>query len=519
MGRIVIDPITRIEGHLKVEVVVEDGEIKDARTSGVLFRGIEVILKGRDPRDAQRITQRVCGVCPASHSTASALCLDSAFGIDGSIPDNGRLIRNLILGSAHIADHILHFYLLTALDYVDVTQVTAYEGNDAALCTFKDFLQRGELGPFVPRYDGDYRFPTVISQQLVRHYIEALRMRRKAHEMCALFGGKMPHDMAIVPGGVTENATEDKVLSFMWRLSDLKDFIDNVYLPDVLALAEVYGDYLALGIGCCRLLSYGSYELDGREPDLTKRKRLFRQGTVDHSLKLSPLDISAVCEHVKYSWYVKSTTGRHPASGETQVEEHKEGAYSWIKSPRYEGQVYEVGPLARVMASYLGGDAETVSVVDPALARLKADLPAMFSVMGRHLTRACSCKVVADNMSAWLLQLKPGEPVYLEYEMPDRCVGMGLVEAARGALGHYIEINDRRIVNYQCVTPSTWNVSPRDDRDEPGPMEQALIGTKVKDEANPFEVVRIIRSFDPCLACAVHLITPSGRTMNEFRVA
>lgn len=518
MGKIVIDPITRIEGHLKVEATVDNGEVKDARSSGTLFRGIELILGGRDPRDANRITQRICGVCPTSHSTAAALCLDSAFGVGGSIPDNGRIIRNLILGSAHIADHILHFYHLTALDYVDVTKVAKYEGNNTTLNSVKDFIQRGELGPFVPRYEGDYRFPDKVDQELASHYVEALRIRRKAQEMCSLFGGKMPHNMSIVPGGVTEVPTVDKIASFLWRVNEVRTFIDEVYLPDVVAAAGAYGDYFAIGAGCRSLLSYGGYELDGKEADLTKRKRLFKQGTVSADLKLSTIDIGAITEEVKHSWYDDSTSGRKAAQGETVPKEEKSGAYSWVKAPRYDGKVYEVGPLARVMATYLAGDEKVKALVDPALAKFKAGPGAMFSVLGRHLARAVGTKVIADTMPGWLLELKPGEPVYQEYEIPEQSTGVGLVEAARGALGHWIQIKDQRIDNYQCVVPSTWNMSPRDDRGEPGPLEQALTGTKVRDEENPFEIVRIVRSFDPCLACAVHLITPKGGTISRFRV-
>jgi hydrogenase large subunit len=518
MGKIIIDPITRIEGHLKVEATVEKGIVKDAKSSGTLFRGLEIILRGRDPRDAQRITQRICGVCPTSHSIASTLCLDSAFGLGASIPDNGRLLRNLILGSAHIADHILQFYHLAALDYVDVTKVANYEGTDSALNSVKKFIERGELGPFVPRYEGDYRFPDAVDRQLVGHYVEALRMRRKGQEMCSIFGGKMPHNMAVVPGGVTEIPTIDKITSFLWRLNELRTFIDQVYLPDVLAVAEVYSDYFEIGTGCRRLLSYGSYELDGKEPDLTKRKRLFKQGTIDSNLSLRPIDIIEIAEYVKYSWYNDSTTGKKPAQGETIPQEDKAGAYSWVKSPRYNGDVYEVGPLARIMATYLSGDEKVKSIVDPALAKFKASPKVLFSTLGRHLARAVSCKVIADTMPAWLLELKPGEPVYQEYEIPDESSGMGLVDAARGALGHFIQIKDKRIANYQCVVPSTWNMSPRDDKGQPGPLEQALTGTRVKDEANPVEIVRIVRSFDPCLACAIHLITPKGETLSKFRI-
>lgn len=519
MGKIIIDPVTRIEGHLKIEAVVKKGEIKDARSSGMLFRGIEIILHGRDPRDAQRYTQRICGVCPTSHSTAATLNLDSAFGIADKIPDNGRIIRNLILGAAHIADHILHFYHLAALDYVDVTKVARYRGSDPVLNSIKSFAQRGELAPFVPRYEGDYRLSDKANLEALAHYVQALEMRRKGQEMLSIFGGKMPHDMAIIPGGVTAGPTIDKIASFLWRLNELRDFIDNVYIPDVLMIAEAYSDYFKIGTGCGKLLSYGIYDLDGKEADLTQRKRLFKQGTTSISLKPAELDTSKITEQVKHSWYDDSTSGKHPTHGETKPNLKKEAAYSWVKSPRYDGEVYEVGPLARVMVNYASNDPVIKPLVDATLSRFKASPKAMFSVLGRHAARALYTKVIADSMPAWLLQLKPDEPAYIDYTIPEEATGMGLVDGARGALGHWVEIKNRRIANYQCVVPSTWNFSPRDDKEQPGPIEQALLGTKVKDESNPFEVVRIIRSFDPCLACAIHLITPGGGTIGEFRVS
>ncbi len=493
--------------------------VKEARSWGTLFRGIELILRGRDPRDAQRITQRICGVCPTSHSMASTLCLDSAFGIADKITDNGRLMRNLILGAAHIADHILHFYHLATLDYVDVTKVAQYEGPSTALNSVKEFIQRGELGPFMPRYEGDYRLSDEANQQAVAHYLEALNMRRKAQEMLSIFGGKMPHNCGIMPGGVTEVPMVDKITSFLWRLNELRDFIDNVYIPDVLAVAEAYSDYFEIGAGCRNLLSYGSYDLDGKEADLTKRQRLFRQGTVSADLKLAELDITEITEDVKHSWYADSTSGRRPTEGETKPEAGKDGAYSWIKSPRYKGQVYEVGPLARVMTTYASGNPTVRELVDSTLSRFKAGPEAMFSVLGRHAARALGIKFIADSMPGWLLQLKVGEPAYIDYELPDESTGMGLVDAARGALGHWIEIKEGKIANYQCVVPTTWNASPKDDREQPGPIEQAIMGTRIRDEGNPFEIVRIVRSFDPCLACAVHLVTPKGRSLGEFRVA
>ncbi|MFC2056301.1 nickel-dependent hydrogenase large subunit [Chloroflexota bacterium] len=519
MGHIVIDPVTRIEGHLKIDAIVENGEVKEAKSTGNLFRGFELILQGRDPRDAQRLTQRICGVCPTSHSTAATLNLDSAFGLADKIPDNGRIIRNLILGSAHIADHILHFYHLAALDYVDITKVAKYEGTDPALNSVKRFIERGELAPFVPRYEGDYRLPDEVDQQLAAHYVEALTMRRKGQEMLSIFGGKMPHNVGIVPGGVTEVPTVDKIASFLWRLNELRDFLDNIYIPDVLTVAEAYSDYFEMGKGCGNFLSYGSYELEGKEADLTKRERLFKPGTISADLKLGKLDPSKISEEVKHSWYANSTTGRNPSQGKTEPDEMKAEAYSWLKSPRYDGKVYETGPLARALVTYASGEPTLKALVDSTLARFSAPPSALFSVLGRHAARALGTKFIADSMPGWLLQIKPGEPVYIDYTIPEEAQGMGLIEAARGALGHWIEIKEGKIANYHVVTPTSWNASPKDDNNQPGPIEQALVGTKIKDEENPFELVRIVRSFDPCLACAIHLITPKGRSLGEFRVS
>ena len=505
MAKVTIDPITRIEGHLKIETEVDDGVVKDARSTGNLFRGIEIILRGRDPRDAQVIAQRICGVCPQSHGMAAALCLDSAFGLGDKIPDNARLMRNLIQG-AHVAqDNVLHFYHLAALDYVDIADVAKYEGKDSDLNSVKDFISRGQLGPFMPRYEGDYRLPVEVNQMAAAHYLQALDIRRMGHETVAIFSGKIPHSVGIVPGGVTALPTVDKITAFLWKVRKLQDFIDNVYIPDVLAIAGVYSDYLEIGAGCKNLLSYGGYDLQGDEADLTTRKRLFKQGTVSAAdLKLRKLDMDSITEGVKYSWYEDSSSGKHPSVGETKPEYGKPDAYSWVKAPRYGGQVYEVGPLARVCTSYVDGHPEITRLVDWALAELKAPPSALFSVMGRHLARAISAKVIADSLEKWLLELKPGEPTYVEYEIPDEGAGMGLIEGSRGALGHWIEIKDKKIENYQAVVPTTWNASPRDDAGTPGPMEQALIGTKVRDKDNPFELVRIVRSFDPCLACAIH---------------
>jgi hydrogenase large subunit len=304
--------------------------------------------------------------------------------------------------------------------------------------------------------------------------------------------------------------------SFLWRLNDIREFIDNIYLPDVFTIAAAYGDYFETGRGCANLLSFGAYDLDGSELDLLARNRLMKQGTVSSELEWRPADPAKISECVTHSWYDGPGGPLGPADGETIPNENKPGAYSWVKAPRYEGKVYEVGPLARIMASYVSGGQNVKPLVDSALSTAGIGPRSMFSVLGRHLARALSAKVLADSMGDWLLRLKPGEPAYVPYEIPEESRGMGLIEGARGALGHWIEIRDKRIGRYQCVVPSTWNMSPRDDRGQHGPLEQALIGTKVGDEANPFELVRIVRSFDPCLACAVHVLTPKGRDLGRF---
>ncbi|UCF09303.1 MAG: nickel-dependent hydrogenase large subunit [Candidatus Bipolaricaulota bacterium] len=495
---IVIDPITRIEGHLKVEAVVEDGVVREARSTGTLFRGLELILRGRDPRDAPRVTQRICGVCPTAHATASSTALDQAFGIAGSIPDNGRIERNLIFGCNYLQSHILHFYHLAALDYVDVTAAAGYQGSDSALQTARRFLERGEAGPFVPRYEGDYRLPDELSRAATAHYVQALDIRRRAHEMLAVFGGKMPHNVGIVPGGVTQVPEVDTITQFLWRLNEIRTFIDGVYLPDVLAVAEHYGDHAEIGGGCRRYIDYGGFPLaDGMR---------FAPGTMDADSAVGGLDAERITESIRHAWYEADADPLPPSRGETHPKPGKEGGYSWVKAPRYDGKVHEGGPLARVLLAYSREDPVIVPLVDDALRALGADRDALHSALGRHLARAIECKVVADAMAEWVLELAPGEPVYCSYELPEEGEGAGLVAAPRGALGHWVRIEGGRIAHYQCVVPTTWNASPMDDAGEPGPMEQALLGTPVRDPDNPFEIVRIVRSFDPCLACAVHVI-------------
>jgi len=504
VSKIVVDPVTRVEGHLKIETEVEDGVVKEARSTGNLFRGFEILLQGRDPRDAQVITQRICGVCPQSHGIAAALSLEDALGISGQILDNARLIRNLVQGIHVVQDHILHFYHLAALDYVDIAALEYYKGENSVLNSVKDFIMRGEPGPFLPRYEGDYRLKASLNQKVAAHYLDAFEIRRLGHEMVSIFSGKIPHSAGIVPGGVTCRPTMEMITAFLWKLRKIRDFINTVYLPDVIAIGRVYHDYFEIGAGCRNYLSYGGYQRHGTDPDADEPGSLYIRGITSAKLRPAKLKISKVAESVRHSWYEDYGVAKHPRGGETIPRYGKKGAYSWVKSPRYDGQVFEVGPLARVLVNYAHGDPAITDLVDSSLSELKLPASALFSVMGRHLARAVCAKYLADNIEKWLFEIKPEEPVFVEYTIPEESAGAGLTEASRGALGHWIEIKDKKIANYQCVVPTTWNASPSDENGNPGPIEQALTGVKVRDRENPFELVRIVRSFDPCLACAIH---------------
>lgn len=509
---IVIDPVTRIEGHLKIEAVVDGGKVKEAKTTGTLFRGFEIILKGRHPLDAPRFTQRVCGVCPTAHGTASSLALDSALGI-GEIPENGRIIRNLILGSNFLQSHILHFYHLAALDYIDVAQVADYKGNDRVLISIKDFISRGELAPFVPRYEGDYRLKKDLTLRLVVNYAKALEMRNKAHQLLTVFGGKMPHNVGTMPGGVIGELTPDKITNFLWRLNEIRDFINDSYLPDIIEIGKQYKDNFKIGRGCKRYIAYGAFPLDSKNTQM-----LLARGLLDDNATPSEVDISKIREDITNSWY-EGPDGIDPHEAETKPHPKKKDAYSFLKSPRYNGKVFEVGPLSRLLVLYNSGDKTVKNLIDHTAKVVGIGVEDLKSSLGRHVARALETKLVADAMAEWILQLKPGEPLIAKYEIPESGRGEGLTEAPRGALGHWVSIEGKKIKNYQLIVPTTWNASPKDRKGQPGPMEQALMDTEVKDEKNPFELVRIVRSFDPCLACSVHVINHKGKELGEYRVA
>ncbi len=464
------DPVTRIEGHLEVEVEFDTvngiQQVVNVRASGLLFRGIENILLGRDPRDAQHITQRICGVCPVAHSMAAVKALDAACGV--TVPADARILRNLVNAANFIESHILHFYLLA----------------------LPDFIAGPAMPPWQAEWNVDRRFDEKTSKALLTGYLKALEMRRKGHEMGALFGGRLPHPPAYVAGGFTATPRPERIATCRAYLNDLIAFIQDRLIPDAELLASQYDDYLHVGRGYGNLLAFGVFELD----DTGNGKLLAAGHVVEGSATPLPLDPAAVTEHVTHSWFKNTTDGLPPASGQTKAIDpaSKDYAYSWLKAPRYEGRPYEVGPLARMWVN--------------------GDYRRGISVMDRHLARASEALKIALAARNWLEELVPEGPVYEPPTVPESATSMGLTEAPRGALGHWLGIAAGRISHYQVISPTTWNVSPRDHKGILGPLEEALLGTPVQNTDQPIEVMRVIHSFDPCLDCAAHVVKPKHQS-------
>lgn len=460
-----IDPVTRLEGHLKIQVTVDvvNGvqQVISARATGTLFRGFENLLINRHPWDAQHITQRICGVCPVSHTMAAVMAQENACGIRPTA--NGRIMRNLVLGANFIQSHILHFYHLAALDFVNGPN----------------------MPPWQPSWPVDRRLSQAGNDRLVGNYVKALEMRRKAHEMGAIFGGRLPAPPSFVPGGITAQPTTARIAQFRTYLKELVDFIGSTYLPDVQFLGSAYPDYASIGGGYGHLLAFGVFQLDNGDANrLLKRGVLLRGAT-----KPIAMDTSKIMEQVNYSWYADASKLR-PGNGVTVPQYPKGDAYSWLKAPRYQDKPMEVGPLARMNIT----DGKRRGV----------------SVLARHIARAEEALLIAQAMTPWLDELQPGASVVADSVIPTTNVNTtGMTEAPRGALGHWLQLSGGKISRYQIVTPTCWNASPRDAYNQPGPIERALIGTPVEDVAKPIEVMRVIHSFDPCLSCAVHVARPN----------
>ncbi|MDD2853146.1 MAG: nickel-dependent hydrogenase large subunit [Desulfuromonadaceae bacterium] len=565
MARIVVDPITRIEGHLRIEAEIEGGFIKDAWSSATMFRGIEKILKGRDPRDAWFWTQRFCGVCTTVHSIASIRAVEDALKI--KIPPNAQLIRNIIMGIQNIQDHVIHFYHLHALDWVDITSgLQADPTKTAALAAslsdwpnnsatyfkavqdkVKAFVASGRLGPFANAYWGHpaYKLPPEANLMATAHYLEALEWQKDVIKIHAILGSKNPHPQTFLVGGMSipidpdsQNALNaDKLIEIKRLLKKAQDFVEKVYIPDLLAVASFYKEWAGIGGGVGNYLSYGEF------PDANGNMWFPVGALLDKDLsKVLPVDQGKIAEYVDHSWFENSGgpgKGLHPFDGETEARYtgpkppyqnlDTTAKYSFVKSPRYEEKAMEVGPLARILVAYASGHKETKAVVDLVLGKLGVGAPALFSTLGRTAARGIDCLLIAQQTPKWLDELI-GNISKGDYRIhnneswdpstwPAEAKGYGFHEAPRGALGHWIKIKDQKILNYQAVVPSTWNASPRDAKGQRGPYEAALVGTPVADQNKPLEILRTIHSFDPCLACAVHVMDVDGNEVVTVKVS
>jgi hydrogenase large subunit len=567
MTRIVVDPVTRIEGHLRIEAVVENGVITDAFSSGTMIRGLEKILIGRDPRDAWAITERVCGVCTTIHALASVRAVEDALGI--AVPPTAELIRNIMQTTQYVQDHVVHFYHLHALDWVDVVNalkadpkkaaelaqsLSKYDKNTASYFSevqnkIKAFAASG-LGIFANGYWGHpaYKLPPEVNLIGVAHYLDALEWQKEIVKIHAVFGGKNPHPNYLV-GGVPCSIDANEVaainterLNLVSRLiSQAEEFVNNVYIPDLLAVASFYKDWTKYGGGLSNYLSYGDFPTKGYgHPEAFKYARgAVLNRDLSRVYPVNAKDQQEIKEYIAHSWYSYeggNEQGLHPWAGETEIKyagpkppfETLEGyeKYSFLKTPRWKENPMEVGPLSRLIVSYAAGHSDVKEVVGATLGKLGAPVDALFSTLGRTAARGIDAALAMGWLKEFFGELmervKINEVSTFNNERwdpktwPEDAEGVGLVEAPRGALAHWIKIHKGAIENYQLVVPTTWNGSPRDAKQQRSSFEASLIGTPVANLEQPVEILRTIHSFDPCLACAVHLYDPQGRHLNQI---
>jgi hydrogenase large subunit len=568
MSRVIVDPVTRIEGHLRIEAEVDGGVVRDAWSSSTMFRGIEIILKGRDPRDAWAFTQRICGVCTTVHAIASIRAVENAIG--SSPPPNARLLRNLVIGAQCVQDHVIHFYHLHALDWVDIvsalkadpvkTSALAESISDWPLSgpkyftgvrdRVKGFVDRGQLGPFANAYWGHpaYRLPPEANLMAVAHYLEALDWQREFIRMHAVLGGKNPHLQSFLVGGMATPIDPNSqaainagtIAELKQFVAKARDFVARVYIPDLLAVASFYKDWAGHGKGVGNYMSYGEYP----ENDSAASPLFLPQGIIrgrDLS-KLEPFDPKKVTEYVAHSWYQYQqgdATPLHPFQGETspnytgpappyeRLDTDKK--YSWLKSPRYADEPMEVGPLSRMLVSYVAGHPRVKALVDGVLKKLGVGPEALFSTLGRVAARGIETQLLSEKMGDWVdgLAANMGEGDLRIHDnskwepgsWPADATGAGFHEAPRGSLGHWVHIQNGLIANYQCIVPSTWNAGPRDAKGRRGPYEEALLATPVADPQRPIEILRTVHSFDPCMACGVHVVDPARRELASVRLS
>jgi len=562
--RIVVDPITRIEGHLRIDVEVAGGKVRNSWSSGQMWRGIEVILQGRDPRDAWLITQRICGVCTTVHAITSVRAVENALGIE--IPLNAQLIRNLILAGHALHDHIVHFYHLSALDWVDV--VSALKGDPRKTAKLAQslspwpknsikeftavkekltaFVQRGQLGPFTNGYWGHpaMKLSPEVNLLAVTHYLQALEYQRKANQAVAILGAKTPNIQNLAVGGVANaiNLDDDQTINMAklyWikdLLEEVKAFVEQVYLVDVAAIGAMYPEWLGYGAGVKNYLAVPDLPLDTKGTEFDLPGGTVFGGNLKGAKQFTsfedPYFRDNVTECIAHSWYDGDWT-RHPYEEETvphYTDFQDNGKYSWIKAPRFDGKPMQVGPLAQVLVGFATGHEPTVRYLTKAIgiasgiAGIKVGPQHLHSTLGRHLARAVRAAVIADmGLKHWGLLVenigKGDFSTFTPWDYPSgEQRGFGFHEAPRGALSHWVVIRDGKIVNYQCVVPSTWNAGPRDEKGKKGPYEASLLGNPIADSKRPLEVLRTIHSFDPCLACAIHTVDPEGTELSKIQI-
>ena len=580
--RVVVDPVTRIEGHLRVEVNLDENNvIRNAVSTGTMWRGIEIILKGRDPRDAWAFTQRICGVCTGVHALTSVRTVEDALGIE--IPENANTIRNIMHAALYAQDHLVHFYHLHALDWVDVVSALSADPKAtselaqsispwplASRGYFRDvqnrlkaFVESGQLGPFQNAYWGHpaYKLPPEANLMAVAHYLEALDFQKDIMKIQAVFGGKNPHPHWLV-GGVpcainvddtgAVGAVNMERLNLVTSIVDRTvEFIDQVYIPDLLAVASFYKDWAQWGGGLSSMnvLAYGDFPdvaNDYSNDNLIMPRGAIVNGDLNNVQEVDIKDPDQIREWVTHSWYSYADESKslHPFDGVTepnfvlgpntvgdrkQVESFDESAkYSWIKAPRWRGHAMEVGPLARYIVGYALGREEIKEPVDMVLRKLDVPLTALFSTLGRTAARGLECSWMAKRLKYFndklMANIKAGDTATMNIAKwepstwPEEARGAGFCEAPRGALAHWLHIKDTKIENYQCVVPTTWNGSPRDAAGNIGAFEAALLGTPMADPEQPLEILRTLHSFDPCLACATHVISADGQEMSSVTV-
>ena len=554
--RVTIDPVTRIEGHLRVDVEVDGGRVKKAWASGQMWRGVENILIGRDPRDAWAITQRICGVCTTVHAIASVRAVENALQLE--IPVNAQYIRNMIMLAHAVHDHIVHFYHLSALDWVDVVSalkadpaktaslaqsLSNWNGNSKAEFVkvqerLKGFVGTGQLGIFTNGYWGHpaMKLTPEVNLLAVSHYLQALEVQRYASKIVAVLGSKSPHIQNVAVGGVANPLSVDSqsVLTVErllvvkeWMLK-LEDFVKNVYLVDVGAIGGFYADWTKYGKGITEYLSVPDIPLDGKGTQFALPGGYIEGGKLESYKPITNFNdkyfTDGVSEAIKHSWYNYSAgndKSLHPYKGETTpnyTDFQDDGKYSWLKSPTFYGKPMQVGPLPRVMNMLAAGHEPTKKYATAALdlvssiAGAKVGVDALHSTIGRHAARAVGCAVQVDELiNQWdLLLANMGKGDLKTFNRPvfpkGEQVGVGFHEAPRGVLSHWVVIDSGKIKNYQCVVPTTWNAAPRNEKDQPGAYEACLIDNPVADPEKPLEVLRTVHSFDPCLACAVHVV-------------